>query len=93
MKLSENEICNVLEVLIGNTHAQGETTADDKAFERLKVLESVTDWCIDGFNYEVPLAHKNEWSMSRSGKEAVRYLNELSEWIGARLSEEERAHQ
>ena len=90
MELSANEICNVLEVLIGNTHAQGETTADDKAFERLKVLESVTDWCMDGFNYEASLAHRNEWSMSRSGKEAIAYLKETKEWIEAIEREEER---
>ena len=90
MTLSENEIINVLEVLIGNTHAQGETNADDKAFERLKVLENVTDWCLDGFNYEAPLANRYEWSMRRSGKEAIRYLRELYDWIGVRLLEEER---
>lgn len=92
MKLSEDEICNVLEALIGNTHAQGETTADDKAFERLKVLESVTDWCMDGFIYEIPLANRNEWSMSRFGKEAIRYLRDLYGWIGERLSEEEKGN-
>lgn len=90
MKLSANEICNVLEVLIGNTHAQGETTADDKAFDRMEVLEQITDWCLDGFNYECRNANKNEWSMVRSGKEAIKYLKETKEWIDYILHEVER---
>ena len=90
MKLSANEICNVLEVLIGNTHAQGETTADDKAFDRMEVLEQVTDWCLDGFYYECGKANKSEWSMARSGKEAIKYLKETKEWIECILHEVER---
>lgn len=90
MKLNGTEICKVLEVLVGNTQAQGETTADDKAFDRLQVLEQVTDWCLEGFNYECSNAYKSEWSMARSGKEAIKYLKETKEWIEGILHEVER---
>lgn len=90
MELNGTEICKVLEVLVGNTQAQGETTADDKAFDRLQVLEQVTDWCFDGFNYECSNAYKSEWSMARSGKEAIKYLKETKEWIEGILHEVER---
>ena len=90
MELNGTEICKVLELLVGNTHAQGETTADDKAFDRLQVLEQVTDWCLDGFNYECRNANKNDWSMVRSGKEAIKYLKETKEWIEGILHEVER---
>lgn len=90
MELNGTEICKVLEVLVGNTHAQGETTADDKAFDRMQVLEQVTDWCLDGFNYECSKANKSEWSMARSGKEAIKYLKETKEWIEGILHEVER---
>lgn len=90
MKLNGTEICKVLEVLVGNTHAQGETTADDKAFDRMEALEQVTDWCLDGFNREWIYAFKSEWSMVRSGKEAIKYLKETKEWIEGILHEVER---
>lgn len=90
MELNGTEICKVLELLVGNTHAQGITTADDKAFDRMEVLEQVTDWCLDGFNYEVRCDYKSEWSMVRSGKEAIKYLKETKEWIEGILHEVER---
>ncbi len=37
-KLSANEICNLLEVLVGLTEPQGETAIDDKVEQNVKHL-------------------------------------------------------
>lgn len=45
---------------------------------------------MDGFNYNAHFAHRNERSMSRAGKESVRWLKDTYEWIGEILREDER---
>ena len=47
-KLNSNEIINLLEILIGQTEAVGDSAQDDKIEENLMTLIDVTNWCLDG---------------------------------------------
>lgn len=85
--LDDEIIIKVLDNMIGNIMPIGETNADDKAYDRLNVLEAVTDWCLDGFNFVIAYARRSEWSMQRAGKEAIDYLKQTSTWIDMILKE------
>lgn len=88
-RLDYRTIIDVLDNMIGETEPIGETNADDKAFERMEVLEIVSDWCLDGFNFVSRFANRSEWSMQRAGKEAVTYLKRTRAWIDMILKEVE----
>lgn len=47
-RLKSNEIIKVLEVLIGEVEAVGDSNADERRLENLKTLIDVTNWCLDG---------------------------------------------
>lgn len=90
VEFKDTEITKMLDAMIGNTSPAGETLADEAALERLKVLEAVTDWCMDAFNYARKGKYRYEWSMKQVGEEAIKYLKNTYDWIGAILREDER---
>lgn len=80
-KLTSAEIIKVLENLIGQTEAVGETYADEKIMCNLKTLIDVTNWCIDGVYQSSETADRPEWSMHSIGLKAKGALDDWREWI------------
>ena len=76
---NSDEIIKLLDTLIGNTEAVGETNADDEALGRLEVLCEVTDWCLDGIHFASNTWNRNEASMQRIGMTAMNYLKALKD--------------
>lgn len=79
-KLNSNEIIKVLEILIGDTEAIGETNHDEKALENLKTLIDVTNWCLDGI-YTNQQKEGYEYSICKARFTAQCCLQEYIEWL------------
>ena len=79
-RLNSNEIIKVLEILIGDTEAIGETNHDEKALENLKTLIDVTNWCLDGI-YTNQQKRGVENSICKARFTAECCLLEYLEWL------------
>lgn len=81
-RLKSNEIIKVLEVLIGEVEAVGESNADERRLENLKTLIDVTDWCLDGLELAMESGNgRFEASMQEISHTAKRALDEYYRWL------------
>lgn len=86
-KFTSYEIIKILDKLIGDIYPIGETHHDDVAYDNLLIYIEVATWCLERI-YEVAECHdRPEWSMQRSGKEALKYLSKLNTDISELCSE------
>ena len=86
-KFTSHEITKILEKLMGDIEPIGETHHDDMAYDNLPTYLDVATWFIERI-YEVAECHdRPEWSMQRSGKEALKYLSKLNTDISELCSE------
>ena len=84
--LKSNEIVKVLDVLIGNTEAIGESDEDERRLGNLETLIGVTNWCMDGLQYAMDSGQgRQEASMHKIGYTAQCALDEYREWIDGLL--------
>lgn len=81
MKLNSNEVIKLLESLIGDTEAVGDTWADEKIEENLKTLIDVTNWCLDSVFQSSATCGRIEDSMRRVGCRAKSALFEWEQWL------------
>lgn len=82
MRIFESkEIIKLLDNLIGNTQAVGETYADEKALDNLKTLIDITNWCLDGIHQASEACGRPEWSMNNIGFTAKCALDEYRVWL------------
>lgn len=75
------EIIKLLDYLVGNTQAVGETYADEKALDNLKTLIDITNWCLDGVRQASNDYGRPEWSMNNIGFTAKCALDDYREWL------------
>ena len=88
VKLKSNEITKVLDVLIGEVEAIGETNADERRFDNLKTLIDVTNWCLDGLQFAMDSGQgRAEASMHMIGYTAQSALDEYKTWLNELLGE------
>jgi hypothetical protein len=74
---SGKEIIKVLDAMIGDTAAIGETNFDERAFDRLQVLDEVTEWCIDSIYYAGLGKRSDMASVKKVGNEAYKIMHRL----------------
>ncbi len=87
-RLKSNEITKVLDVLIGEVEAVGESNADERRLENLKTLIDVTDWCLDGLQFAMFSGQgRDELSMRIIGHTAQSALDEYKTWLNELLGE------
>lgn len=81
-RLKSNEITKVLEVLIGEVEAVGESNADERRLDNLKTLIDVTDWCLDGIEFAMKSGEgRFEASMQEISHTAKEALDEFRYWL------------
>lgn len=80
-KLNKEEISKVMDILIGEVDAVGETYEDIKRLENLDALIFLTDRCLDKIAFAARTSTRTEASMRRIGREALKYLAESAEWF------------
>jgi hypothetical protein len=83
------EITKLLDVLIGNVEAVGETNEDNRRLDNLKTLIDVTNWCLDGLQFAMASGYgRPEYSMAEISYTAQRALDEYGRWIADVLDEQ-----
>ena len=83
------EITKLLDVLIGEVEAVGETNEDNRRLDNLKTLIDVTDWCLDGLEFAMASGYgRPEYSMAEISYTAQRALDEYGKWIADVLEEQ-----
>lgn len=87
-RLKSNEITKVLEVLIGEVEAVGESNADERRLDNLKTLIDVTNWCLDGLQFAMESGQgRVEASMHTISYTAQLALDEYKTWLNELLGE------
>lgn len=74
-------VCEVIDNLVGNVEAVGETNTDGRHLNNLKVLEDVLHHVIETIGEETLNAKRYEWSMKESGEYAATILREIKTYI------------
>ena len=83
------EITKLLNVMIGEVEAVGETNEDDRRLDNLKALIDVTNWCLDGLEFAMASGYgRPEWSMAEISYTAQCALDEYGKWIAEVLDEQ-----
>ena len=87
-QFESKEIIKLLNILIGETEAIGETYEDERRLANLQKLIEVTDWCLDGIQYAMfSGVDRPEYSMRLISEQARNVLNDYKVWIGDVLYE------
>lgn len=81
MKLNNDELIKVVDVLIGETTAVGESNADEQIMKNLKAAIDLVDWLLDGIAESAKTRHRFEGSMKDIGMTAFNTLNEWKYWL------------
>ena len=88
-RFETNEIVKLLDALIGDVEAVGETNEDKRRLDNLKTLIDVTNWCLDGLNFAMASGWgRPEYSMAKISYTAQRALDEYGKWIAEVLEEQ-----
>lgn len=83
-----SEITKLLDVLIGEVEAVGETNEDNRRLDNLKTLIDVTNWCLDGLQFAMASGYgRPEYSMAEISYTAQCALDEYGTWIADTLDE------
>lgn len=88
-RFETNEIVKLLDALIGDVEAVGETNEDERRLDNLKTLIDVTNWCLDGLEFAMASGWgRPEYSMAEISYTAQRALDEYGKWIAEVLEEQ-----
>lgn len=88
-RFETNEITKLLDMLIGEVEAVGETNADKRRLDNLKTLIDVTNWCLDGLEFAMVSGYgRPEYSMAEISHTAQCALDEYRKWIADVLEEQ-----
>lgn len=86
-ELNARDITKVLERLIGDTEAIGDSWADEKIEKNLMLLIDITNWCLDGVFQSSETCGRVENSMHRVGFRARCALVEFRDWLNEVIAE------
>lgn len=86
-KLTSRDICNLLDILVGNTEPYGDTAIDEVTEQNLKILIDVGDWILDGVLFAADFYKSPMLSMRVIGMRAKRAMFEWRDWLSCKLEE------
>ena len=82
-------VIEVVEKLIGDVKAVGETNHDEDAFINLGLMKGVCDALLMDIYESSKTKNRHEYSMQKVGSSAYRYLENLRDWLDDILGETE----
>ena len=82
-------LMEVIEKLIGDVEAVGETNHDEDAFINLGLMKGVCDALLIDIYKSSKTKNRHEYSMKKVGKSAYMYLKDLRDWLDDILGETE----
>lgn len=86
-RFTSREITKVLDTLIGETTAVGDSAIDHDIEENLKTLIDVVNWCLDGVADSADTRHNYQGTMRDIGERAFSAMCEWQEWLKAQIDE------
>ena len=81
IKLSEEQIADIVMSIIGEIEPVGESHVDDQRFNNLLMLQQTIDVLLDDIMYCLPYLNRVEYSMKRSAKQALEWMKEKRDWL------------
>lgn len=80
-KMTSQEICNLLEVIVGNTEPEADTWRDEIIEENLKTLIDIGDWVLDGLFLSAKHRKDIYASSHKIGERAYATMLEWKDWL------------
>jgi len=80
-KLSAEEIFNIVDELIGECDAVGESHIDVVRLANLEKLLEVTNRCLDKIAYASNTDTRSEYSMRQIGRTALKWMADSAKWF------------
>ena len=72
-----NEVYDLVTTLVGDIKPIGDTQADDKRFDNLKVICGVVDKLLYDIDAVIPNKNRAEHSMKRAGEYADEFMSKI----------------
>lgn len=82
-------LVEIIEKLIGDVEAVGETNHDEDAFINLGLMKGVCDALLTDIYESSKTKNRHEYSMEKVGRSAYMYLNDLRDWLDEIMGEKE----
>ena len=80
-KLNACELVKVVDNLLGQTTAVGESNADEAIYTNLQNAIQLTDWLLDGIVDSAETMRRPEYSMHKVGDKAFGALRDWAIWL------------
>ena len=86
-KMGSNEICKLLDILVGNTEPVADSAIDFETEENLKTLIDIGDWVLDGMWYAAKHRKDPYYSSQTVGERAYAAMLEWKKWLAEKEEE------
>lgn len=87
--MTAKNLTEIIEKLIGDVKAIGETYHDEDAFINLGLMKGVCDSLLIDIYESSKTKNRHEYSMEKVGRSAYKYLKDLRDWLDEILGETE----
>ena len=86
-KMTPEEICKLLDILVGNTEPVADSAIDAETNENLKALIDIGNWVLDGMWYAARHRKDPYYSSQTVGERAYATMLEWKEWLAEKEEE------
>ena len=86
-KMTTEEICKLLEIVVGDTEPVADSARDVQIEENLKTLIDIGDWVLDRLLYAAGYRKEPDYSSRQIGERAYAAMLEWKEWLAQKEEE------
>lgn len=86
--MTSQEIIRLLDILIGNTNATGDSNEDVAVKGNVEKLIDIINWCLDGLLWAANTRHNMEASMRDIGETAFSAICDYADWCRRVIDED-----
>lgn len=80
-RMTSEEICKLLEIVVGKTEPVADSAIDNEREENLKTLIDIGDWVLDGLLYASKHRKDPYYSSRTVGERAYAAMLEWKDWL------------
>ena len=80
-RMTNQEICKLLDIVIGPTEPVADSAIDIEREENLKTLIDIGNWVLDGLYYAAQHRKEPYYSSSKVGEKAYGAMLEWKDWL------------
>lgn len=86
-RMTGQEICKLLDIVIGPTEPVADSAIDIEREENLKTLIDIGNWVLDGLYYAAEHRKEPYYSSSKVGERAYSTMLEWKDWLAEKGDE------